>query len=76
MTAQTFTARGVVEGMSCQHCVTSVTEEVNALPGVRAVRVDLLSGTVSLTSSLPIEPSALRRAVADAGYRLAPPVGG
>ena len=35
-----------VSGMTCQHCVAAVREEVGLLPGVRSVEVDLDSGDV------------------------------
>lgn len=46
MTAQTFALTGTVTGMSCGHCVASVTEEVKLLPGVHEVSVDLPTGLV------------------------------
>lgn len=33
-----------VIGMTCEHCVQAVTEEVGAIPAVTDVRVDLASG--------------------------------
>ncbi|NEE24045.1 heavy-metal-associated domain-containing protein, partial [Streptomyces sp. SID7982] len=35
-----------VAGMTCGHCLASVTEEVREVPGVREVKVDLAEGTV------------------------------
>jgi copper chaperone CopZ len=43
MTTQTFT----VAGMTCDHCVRAVTEELNALDGVTQVSVDLHPGGAS-----------------------------
>jgi copper chaperone CopZ len=60
-----------VAGMTCAHCVTSVTEEVQEIPGVTDVRVDLASGSLSVTSSQPIDVGAVRAAVDEAGYQLA-----
>jgi copper ion binding protein len=67
MTTSTYT----VKGMTCGHCVSAVSSEVGALPGVSAVDVDLPTGTVTLTSERPLDPSAVRAAVDDAGYELA-----
>lgn len=36
-----------VTGMTCGHCVTSVTEEVQEIPGVESVGVALETGAVS-----------------------------
>ncbi|MDT7560206.1 MAG: hypothetical protein QOI68_4676 [Pseudonocardiales bacterium] len=71
MYSESFT----VTGMSCGHCVASVTEEVKTLPGVREVAIDLASGQVSLTVEQPIDPSDLRRVITEAGFQLATPVG-
>ena len=40
-----------VQGMTCQHCVTAVTEEVSLIPGVTAVAVELESGQVTVTTT-------------------------
>ncbi len=60
-----------VTGMTCGHCVSSVTEEVRVIPGVESVGVVLETGAVSITSAGPIDDAAVRSAVEDAGYQLA-----
>ena len=40
-----------VTGMTCGHCVASVTEEVQEVVGVEAVDVVLETGTVTVTGS-------------------------
>jgi len=60
-----------VTGMTCQHCVDAVTEEVGQLAGVTDVRVDLASGAVDIVSDTPVEEQAVRGAVEEAGYTLA-----
>jgi copper chaperone len=65
------TASYTVVGMSCGHCVTSVTEEVSQLPGVTAVDVDLASGGLTVTSDAPVDETAVRAAVEEAGYEVA-----
>ncbi|MCW2779024.1 MAG: cation-transporting ATPase [Frankiales bacterium] len=67
MSTETYT----VTGMTCGHCVSSVTEEVGELPGVTAVDVDLASGRVTVTSDAPVGTDAVRGAVEEAGYALA-----
>lgn len=59
-----------VEGMSCDHCVKAVTEEVSAIGGVTAVDVDLATGTVAVTADPPVDPEAVRAAVDEAGYEV------
>ncbi|MGY1726863.1 heavy-metal-associated domain-containing protein [Geodermatophilus sp. SYSU D01062] len=65
------TASYTVTGMTCQHCVASVTEEVSEIPGVTDVEVDLASGGLTVTSDAPVDDAAVRAAVAEAGYEVA-----
>ena len=67
MITQTFT----VTGMTCGHCVSSVTEEVGELAGVREVDVDLTSGRLTVRAEQPVGTDAVRTAVEEAGYALA-----
>ncbi len=64
------TATYIVTGMSCEHCVMSVTEEVSDVAGVTNVEVDLTSGRLAVTSDVPVEPARVRAAVEEAGYQL------
>jgi copper ion binding protein len=66
MTTSTWT----VEGMTCQHCVKAVTEEVSAIPGVTSVSVELESGSVVVESAEALERGAVAAAVDEAGYTL------
>lgn len=59
-----------VNGMTCGHCVASVTEEVSEIDGVTDVKVDLASGRVEITSDAAIEPAAVKAAIDEAGYEL------
>jgi copper chaperone len=59
-----------VTGMTCDHCVNAVRTEVGALAGVSGVDVDLGSGQVRVTSDQPLDDSAVRAAVEEAGYEL------
>ena len=58
-----------VTGLTCGHCVKSVTQALQALPQVDDVQIDLASGgvsTVTVTGVVP--PEMVRRAVEEAGY--------
>ena len=59
-----------VSGMTCAHCVMSVTEEITAIDGVTDVAVDLPSGAVAVTSDHPLDEGQVRAAVEEAGYEL------
>jgi copper chaperone CopZ len=69
---QVFAATGTVAGMSCGHCVASVTEEVKALPGVHQVEVELASGRLSVLADRPVGPDELHDAVVEAGFAFTP----
>ncbi|WP_007023853.1 heavy-metal-associated domain-containing protein [Saccharomonospora iraqiensis] len=69
MTATTE-ATYTVTGMTCEHCVRSVTEEVGEVPGVTDVDVDLASGRVTVRSRGEVDSGAVRAAVEEAGYEL------
>lgn len=64
-----------VTGMTCGHCVAAVTEELQKLPGVTSVEIDLRpdeSSAVRVTSDAPLEQDAVAAAVDEAGYQLSP----
>ena len=66
MTEKSYT----VVGMSCDHCVLSVREEVSEVDGIEAVDVDLASGRLQVRGE-NVSDSAVLDAVADAGYEVA-----
>ena len=59
-----------VTGMTCEHCVRAVTEELEAVPGVSAVTVTLVPGgdsAVTVTSAAPLDGAAVAEALDEAG---------
>lgn len=71
MTTATYT----VSGMTCEHCVRAVNDELGALDGVTAVAVDLVPGgmsAVTVTSDLPLSAAQVADAVDEAGYVVHP----
>ncbi len=66
MAEKTYT----VTGMTCEHCVNAVTEEVGELDGVERVAVDLESGQVTVTGA-GYTDEQVAAAVDEAGYALA-----
>jgi copper chaperone CopZ len=64
-----------VTGMTCEHCVHAVTEELKNLGGVTGVTVSLVPGgqsAVAVTSDLALTEQAVAAALDEAGdYRLA-----
>ena len=64
-----------VTGMTCEHCVHAVSEEIGALDGVSDVSVDLNAGgtsAVQVTSEQPLNDADVAAALDEAGdYQLA-----
>lgn len=63
-----------VTGMTCGHCVTAVTKELEAVDGVGRVSVTLAAGEtsqVTVFSAEPLPEDALRAAIDEAGYDVA-----
>ena len=67
MTTTSYT----VTGMTCDHCVAAVREEVGKVDGVSQVDVELASGLVTVESEAPLDPAAVAAAVDEAGYEVA-----
>ena len=66
------TAYGV-DGMTCGHCVASVTEEIATLDGAENVTVELVKGgtsQVTVTSAVVLDRALVAAAVEEAGYQL------
>ena len=61
----------VVSGMHCEHCASSVTEEVSAVTGVTDVKVDLDSGQLVVISDSEIPFEDIEASVVEAGYSVA-----
>ena len=69
--SETHISEYTVTGMTCGHCVASVTEEVQEISGVNDVRVDLSTGSLRFNSEQPVSDADVRAAVEEAGYQLA-----
>jgi len=69
MTRADTTRTYTVSGMTCDHCVLSVREEVSEVEGVREVDVDLASGRMTVQGE-GFTDDAVRSAVAEAGYEV------
>ncbi len=59
-----------IQGMSCQHCVMSVSKALNSIPGLRNVQVSLATGEATFENTQNISREKIRQAVEDAGYRV------
>ena len=58
-----------IDGMSCEHCVKTVTNALEELDGVKKARVNLKRGEAKVTyDSDEINVDGLIAAVVEAGY--------
>ena len=61
-----------VTGMTCDHCQRAVTEGISRIPGIQGIAVDLVSGSVTVTATQPVDRVDVAHAVDEAGYTLIP----
>ncbi len=66
-----FRTQVTVTGMTCRHCVMSVTEEVAEIRGVSAVDVELDTGAVTVLADREVDREEIARALSSAGFGLA-----
>jgi len=59
-----------IQGMTCQHCVMSVTKALNSIPGLKNLRIDLVQGEATFENPQNVAPEKIRKAVEDAGYKV------
>lgn len=64
MTVTTYT----VQGMTCDHCVRSVTEEIGEVAGVSSVEVSLEDKAAVVSGDA--DPDAVKAAVVEAGFEV------
>ncbi len=59
-----------VKGMSCEHCVMSVTKALNQLNGIKNVQVNLSKGEIQFDNTSNLPPDQIQKAIEDAGYQV------
>lgn len=58
----------IVEGMTCDHCVRSITKAIQAIDAQARVDVDLPKGTVTIEGA--VDAAQATAAIEDEGYRV------
>ena len=56
-----------VTGMTCNHCVAAIKEEVGAVPGVTGVNLTLDDARLEVQSEAPVDFDRILEAVYEAG---------
>jgi len=59
-----------IKGMSCQHCVASVTKALTAIAGIGDVKVDLEKGEATFTESSPVSQNTIKDAITKIGFEV------
>ena len=59
-----------VKGMSCQHCVMSVTKALGQLEGIKNVKVDLAKGEVRFDNTKEVASNRIEKTISEAGYEV------
>jgi copper chaperone len=57
-----------VKGMSCNHCVASVTKALSAVPGVTNVSVSLDKAQATYEEQTPVDAQLIREAIKRIGF--------
>jgi copper chaperone len=59
-----------VKGMSCQHCVASVTKALSDIDGITDVQVNLEKGEATYNEQNPIAEQTIKDAISNIGFEV------
>jgi copper chaperone len=59
-----------IKGMSCNHCVMTVSKALNEIDGIKDVKVDLQKGEATFEEAMPIDMNIVRERIKKAGYEV------
>ena len=59
-----------VKGMSCQHCVASVTKVLSGIQGITDVKVSLEKGEATFKEESPVPAQTIKDAITKIGFEL------
>ena len=59
-----------VKGMSCQHCVGSVTKALSEIDGISDVQVNLEKGEATFSEQSPVAEQTIKDAIARIGFEV------
>ena len=59
-----------VKGMSCQHCVASVTKTLSEIDGITDVKVDLDKGEATFNETKPVPEQTIKDAISKIGFEV------
>ncbi|MGB9698231.1 MAG: heavy-metal-associated domain-containing protein [Thermodesulfobacteriota bacterium] len=59
-----------IKGMTCQHCVLSVTKALATIPGLKNIQVDLQREEATYENFTNVSREVIKQAIEDAGYKV------
>jgi copper chaperone len=59
-----------IKGMSCDHCVRSVSKVLNSIEGIKNVKVDLAKGEATFIEEKPVDVNMIKEQIKKAGYEV------
>ena len=59
-----------VKGMSCQHCVASVTKALSEIEGITDVQVSLEKGEATFNENNPVAKDKIKDAISGIGFEV------
>ena len=59
-----------VKGMSCQHCVASVTKALSDIEGITDVQVSLEKGEATFNDNNPVPEQTIKDAISSIGFEV------
>jgi len=59
-----------VKGMSCKHCVASVTKALSEIEGVTDVQVNLEKGEATFNEQSPVPEQTIKDAITRIGFEV------
>jgi len=59
-----------IKGMSCNHCVTTVTKALDNIKGIKNVKVDLAKGEATFIEEKPVDMELIKQQIKKAGYEV------
>lgn len=59
-----------IKGMSCQHCVASVTEALSEISGISDAKVNLEAGEAMYNEAAPVNGEIIKKAIKDIGFEV------
>ncbi|MFC1843576.1 heavy-metal-associated domain-containing protein [Thermodesulfobacteriota bacterium] len=59
-----------VKGMSCQHCVASVTKALSEIEGITDVQVNLDKGEATFNEQSPVDNQVIKNAITKIGFEV------